>query len=443
MNCWRVWSGIIGLAVATSAIGEEKPQKQESPLLSYRLAVEGLPPKAPLPIWKSTPVFADVNGDGFVDLAVMSRLGEGTQVWLGNGKGRWQDSSKGLGPAESCGGGVAAGDINKDGALDLAVADHCHGVFVYLGDGKGHWTAATEDLNPKISQQLDVSKEGENTFTGAEDLALGDVNEDGFLDLVAVASDEGGVTVYLGDGSGKSWREAEATGLPSAENPEPGDLENGGWANQVRLQDVDGDGHLDVVASYYSGPRVWRGNGKGQWQDYSEGLPRPMMGGLFRGLALGDVNKDGRLDLAVANTINGPEVFLQTKQGSWQRTPDVMPAMQGGAESVDLGDLDQDGHLDLVVGGRLETKGTGYGLFILRGDGKDGWSEPQGTGLPATGLPFTWGITVADVNGDSWLDFAVGTGGAADGSKNPLKDEEALPPVHVWLNQASQSQASR
>ncbi|KFI23317.1 FG-GAP repeat domain-containing protein [Nitrosococcus oceani] len=447
MKLWQVLSGSMGMVMAALVFAEEGPlpSSPESPLLSYQLAVEGLPPRAPLPIWKSTPVIVDSNGDGFLDLAAISRVGDGAQVWLGDGKGRWQDSSQGLGPADSCGGGVAFGDINRDGMLDLAVADHCGGVFVYLGNGKGEWTANTERLNPALSHQINLEEEGENTLTGAEDLALGDVNEDGFLDLVVAASDEGGFAVYLGDGSGKSWQESDAEGLPTVKHLGPGAEENGGWANQVQLLDIDGDGHLDVVANYYLGPWVWRGNGKGQWEDSSEGLPRPMIGGLFRGLAVGDINEDGRLDLAVANSINGPEVFLQTQKGSWQRTPDVMPSMLGGAEGIALGDLDRDGHLDLVVGGRLETKGTGYGLFILRGDGKGGWTKLQDTSLPASGLPFTWGITTADVNGDQWLDFAVGTGGAVDGTKDPVRDESALPQLQVWLHQApsQEDQASQ
>jgi FG-GAP-like repeat len=121
----------------------------------------------------------------------------------------------------SCGGGLAFGDINQDGRLDLAVADHCEGVFVFLQDGQGHWQAATQGLNPARARQPDVAKETMNPYTGAEELALGDVNEDGFLDLVVTASDKGGLAVYFGDGSGKNWQEAKADGLPSSDDHEP------------------------------------------------------------------------------------------------------------------------------------------------------------------------------------------------------------------------------
>jgi len=411
--CWVVLAAVFACCSRGNfALFQDQP-------LKWVLAAKGLPQDG---LWKSTPVFADVNEDGFLDLAALPRLGQGAKVWLGDGKGTWRGSSEGLKLPMSCGGGVAFGDVNKDGHLDLVVADHCAGVVVYLGDGHGHWIAATEPLNPAPSRQQPpaaaADEDEDNRFVGAEDVGLGDVNEDGFLDLVVASRAEGGITVYFGDGSGKSWKEARSDGLPKS-----------GWANKLLLRDIDGDGHLDVVASYYAGPRVWRGDGKGHWQPYSQGLPSSEAGGLYRGLAVGDVNEDGRLDIAAANLRNGPELYLQTKDGRWQPAPAPMPSMTGGAKSLALGDLDRDGHLDMVIGGRKSAK-TDYGLFILRGDGKGGWTELQNTNLPTTGLPPIWGIALGDVNGDGLLDMAVSTGTL------PVERQanEPLPRMQVWLN---------
>ena len=157
----------------------------------------------------------------------------------------------------SCGGGVAVGDVNRDGHRDLVVADHCGGVFVYLSDGQGHWKASTEGLNPARSRTQPLSEDEDTPLRGAEDVALGDVTKDGFLDLVVAASYQGGFSVYVGDGSGTNWKEVTVPdGLPSDIDPEPGDEYRAGWANRVLLTDIDADGHLDVVASYYAGPRV-------------------------------------------------------------------------------------------------------------------------------------------------------------------------------------------
>ena len=385
------------------------------PKLNWRLAANGLANKG---IWKSTPVLADVNRDGFLDIGAIARLGDGAHVWLGDGKGSWHDASQGLTMPLSCGGGVAFGDLNKDGYLDLAVADHCAGVFTYLGDGRGHWRAGTKALNPAaLRQKASAETTEENQLLGAEDIAIGDVNEDGYLDLVVSSRMEGGITVYFGDGSGKSWKESTDDGLPKS-----------GWANKILLQDIDGDGHLDVIASYYEGPRVWRGDGKGHWQDYSRGLATSSAGGLYRGLAIGDINEDGRLDIVAAHFLNGPEIYLQTKDGGWQAKPRFRSTIKGGATAVALGDLDGDGHLDLVVAGSQAVTNQ-YGLFIFKGNGKAEWTEYR-TNLPLKKLQFIWGVALADVNRDGMPDLVVATGESLVRGK-----DESLPRMQVWINQ--------
>jgi hypothetical protein len=313
---------------------------------------------------------------------------------------------------------VAFGDFNKDGHPDLAVADHCAGVFVYLGDGHGKWQMSTRALNPAAlaHQAAPISDETEGSeLLGAEGVAAGDVNEDGYPDLVVSSRMEGGITVYLGDGSGKTWKEATSDGLPKS-----------AWANAILLKDIDGDGHLDIIASYYSGPRVWRGDGKGHWHDYSRGLPTSIAGGYYRGLAIGDVNEDGMLDIADTHILNGPEIYLQTKEGTWQPAPLLQSSIKAGATAIALGDLDGDGHLDLVVGGRASAPGKD-GLFVFRGNGKAEWNEAY-TNLPSDELTFIWGITLADVDGDGVPDIAVTTG---DSPKR--RQTESLPRMEVWL----------
>jgi hypothetical protein len=60
-------------------------------------------------------------------------------AFVGDGKGNWKDASNGLPRENFCGGGMAFGDANKDGKMDVAIADHCRGAYVFLGDGAGNW----------------------------------------------------------------------------------------------------------------------------------------------------------------------------------------------------------------------------------------------------------------------------------------------------------------
>lgn len=398
--------------------GPEKVAVAKPATFAFSLCSSGLPEDG---MWKCDPVFADVDGDGFVDLAALARLGQGPRLWKSDGTGSWQEFSTGMTPGmPSCGGGLDFADVNGDGRLDLVVADHCQGIFVYLSDGAGDWKMVVESMCPL---DLPAGSAEAIMHQGAEDLSVGDVNGDGMADIVASSSDEGGINVYLGDGTGTGWHKA-TTGLPDT-----------GWANRVLLVDLNSDDVPDLLASYADGPRVWLNGGDGSWLPGSTGLPTPVLRGLYTGIAAGDINEDGLVDISLANWIDGPEVYLQQADGSWRKTADVFPEMLGGAVGLALGDLDGNGHLDMVVSGRL-TRDGGYvrGVFALRGDGTGQWDYDAGSGLPETGLSATTGIALADLNGDGLLEVAAGSGLIVEtvpGSKAPIIPTRLL----VWCAQ--------
>ena len=355
------------------------PKQTSAPApVTYAPAREGLPS---VKIWKSQFAFGDINGDGFPDIGAVSRLADGPWIWQGDGKGHWTEAASGL-PRESyCGGGMAFGDANGDGKMDVAVADHCRGVFVYFGDGGGHWTNASAGL-PTV---------------GSEDVAVGDFNHDGCMDLVISAASDEGIRAFKGNCKGV-WKES-SNGLPHAE-----------WGNGVEMVDMDGDGNLDLIAAYAAGPRVWLGDGKGNWRDGSEGLPAPDIHGLYWGLAVGDVNGDGKPDIATGAAVPGAEVFIQEPGPKWRAANVGIVPMN--ALGVALGDLDNDGHIDLVVAGKtnLEEIGGVYGVFPFFGDGAGNWKFVENTGLPTTGRERTWGAALADIDHDGVLDIGVAFG---------------------------------
>lgn len=421
---------------------DESGKDKEAPF-QFEMGATGLPHGGK---WKSVPVVVDLNHDGHPDIAAHVRMGTGPRVFLGDDAGHWRESSDGLQMGQtSCGGGIAARDVNADGHIDLLVADHCHGLYVWLGDGAGHWQPTVMGLNSgaavaESKKQIDI-----NVFMGTEDLGVGDVDEDGNQDVVVTGSDRGGFTVYLGDGSGRNWRQSPADsddGLPGSVDPDFEDGQQGGWAQDMTLTDIDGDGHLDVVASYFAGPRVWRGTGQARWVGASRGLPHPLLGGIYQRFSIADINADQRLDLVVANDVNGVETFLQTQKGTWAGQADPFPELSGGAHAVGVADVDGDGRPELLVAGTLsQSAQASRGLFVLRQDQNGHWQRMTAVGLPESGIREIYGITPADLNADGRIDLVITTD---DSLPHQDATPGALPATAnrgllVWMNRGVKS----
>lgn len=402
------WSYKLAMMLAVAAVadpglvsGQSAAMAAEggSGKVSFTEARQGLPKGK---IWKSQMAYGDLDGDGFDDLGTISRLADGPYIWRSDGKGNWTNASDGLPRETFCGGGMSFGDANNDGKTDVAIADHCKGVYVYLGDGEGKWKTASAGL----------------PSAGAEDIATGDFNGDGCMDVATVATSESGVRAYKGNCKGV-WTES-STGLAHEE-----------WGNGIEMADIDGDGKLDIAAAYAAGPRVWLGDGKGGWTEAAEGLPAPDIHGLYWAIAVGDVNNDGKLDIASGAAVPGAEVFIQEKgeQGiRWRKANEGIVPMN--ALGVAIGDLDKDGNADLVAAGKtnLEEIGGVYGIFPFFGDGKGNWTLRLDTGLPNDGRERTWGVALPDVDGDGVLDVAAAFGDVlSPGWRSGPKVREGVP----------------
>jgi len=275
-----------------------------------------------------TVVVGDFNGDGKPDLAVPNFGGifqpSDVSVLIGNGDGTFQPAtSVPLGGRYPCA-WAAAGDFNKDGKLDLAVTSGSatNQVGVLLGNGDGtfqapvfyaagtgsDWIAAadfngdgkldlvTTDYN--TGNLLVLLGNGDGTFHAPASIpvgmgisygVVGDFNGDGKPDLAISSGLSGTLSVLLGKGDGTFQA--------------PKNYAVGTDLQSVAMADFDGDGKIDLAvidsaATETQSLAVLRGNGDGTFKAPEHfGVNSPFQ------VAVGDFNKDGKPDLAVANNI--------------------------------------------------------------------------------------------------------------------------------------------
>ena len=336
----------------------------------------------------------DFNRDGKMDIAVANYYGSDSggrlSILFGNGDGTFKP------PVSYYSGGlavsVAVGDFNKDGVPDLVVANqNSADVSVFLGVGDG-------TFNPAVTYPAGF-------FPNA--VTVGDFNGDGNLDL-AVADGNNTINILLGKGDG--YFEA-AVSYPGGNNP-----------TSIVAADFNGDGKIDLAVTNhgYNGDigstvGIILGNGDGTFKKgilYDAGTSP-------RSLAVGDFNSDGKLDLVVASDLGYPlgggAVLLGNGDGTFQKPLNYLAASFPFA--VTVGDFNQDGKPDIAVA-NSGTGGCGNSVSVLLGNG-DGTFQPAvnfgaGTGPSA--------IAVADLSGNHLQDLIV-----ADLSSNSVSILMATP----------------
>jgi len=319
--------------------------------------------------------------------------------------------------------GLAAGDWDDDGDIDLAVANFSDSTVVRMKNNGGTFNTAggtiigqlgasalvaldwdgNGDLHLAVANNGSDSVEflendGNGDFnsvdkifgqSGAIGLAAGDWNGDGDIDL-AVANFSGNeVAILENDGNG-TFDDVEAVGGLSGASA----LASGDW---------DGDGDLDLAVANLSGNSVVV-----LYNDGSGSFPTETTIGFQSGataLAAGDWNDDGDLDLAVANSTAGAgEVAILENDGTGIFTDIAAVAGMNGPSAVVAGDWNGDGDLDLAVAN--STAGAGE-VAILENDGAGNFTIDDTVG----GQVGAEGLAAGDWDGDDALDLAVANSG--------------------------------
>ena len=169
---------------------------------------------------------ADVNHDGFIDLAVPNRDGGQSYVYLNDGKANFPKRIA-FGPADATMRESEATDLNGDGRIDLVAIDEKKGAFIFFNQPDGTFSVGVPLGDPKIVPYA---------------LAVGDLNLDGKIDIV-VGHVQAPSTVYFNDGTGRQFTPVSF-----------GD--NKGTVYGFAIGDLDEDGRPDIAAARSEAPNV-------------------------------------------------------------------------------------------------------------------------------------------------------------------------------------------
>lgn len=338
----------------------------------------------------------DVNDDGIPDIITANY--SNVSVLAGKGDGTF--APKKDYPVANQSQSVAVGDVNGDGKNDIVTASPFGGtnpssgrVSVLLGDGSGNFGSQT---NYAVGD-------------GAAFVAVGDINKDGKNDIVTANTSSNSISVLLSNSSGSFSR----TDIPLNSRPEA-----------IILKDLNKDGNLDIIsASPYStnysngNLSVLLGNGNGTFAaqtNYTAGS-RP------GGVAVGDINKDGRNDIVTASSGSGngsvASVLLGNSNGSFAAATDYPLRSNIYPESIAMGDLDLDGDLDVIV------SGGGYGSeSIMLNNGSGMLSSPTDNRSFYSNYQSSVALEDLDLDGD--LDMVLVSYGVSVSLNNTVRNEQ-------------------
>ncbi|MCB1565449.1 MAG: VCBS repeat-containing protein [Rhodanobacteraceae bacterium] len=316
---------------------------------------------------------ADIDGDGDLDLVVGN--GTGSQVTLHRNDGEGNFGGEELvGVDASDTSALAVGDVDGDGDPDVVAVNRGQANRFYRNNGAGSFDAGTA-----ITSSTNDSRA----------MALGDVDGDGDLDLVV--GNFGQINrLYLNDGDADPW-DSVVTGEPLSGNL---------FTLGMTLQDIDGDGDLDLITANANNKqnRLFVNDGFGTF-----GSDLPISGDFHSsyGLATGDLDNDGDLDLIIGNFGSANRLYLNTGNASpWNGVSGSnIPSSGQNALALALGDVDGDGDLDLVSGNAFDTN------RLYRNDGSGGFTA---NGTVTDDSDLTAALLMADVDGDGDLDLIAG-----------------------------------
>lgn len=339
-------------------------------------------------------VAGDVNGDGKPDLLVTNRSSNSVSVLLNTTAPGFSiatfapkvDFTVGSNPAQ-----VAIGDLDGDGKPDLVVVNSSSSNITFLRN-----TTPAGATTPTFAAAQTL---GTNSYPFY--VVLADFDGDGKLDMIVANTGSDLISVY---------RNTTAAGTTTYSFDAPQKIVVGGEPSSIAVADFNGDGRPDLLVGAYSGNLatvMLNTTTVGSTTiSFGDQLVLPSGSGPVS-VATGDFNRDGKPDVAIANSFGISTTVYINKTVAGSDTPDFAPGLDFSSglspASVSVADLDNDGAPDLVVANQ-----SGATVSVLIDTTAVGGLVPSF----ATAQTFTVGndpveAIATDVNGDGRPDIVV------------------------------------
>jgi len=334
----------------------------------------------------------DFNGDGDLDLAsgCTSTTNE-ISVWQNNGDPFTEDDWTGqaVGDVGTNTYNLAVGDLDNDGDLDLASSASNGDIDVWQNDGSpfsGTWSGI----------------EAGDAAAGTEGLAVGDLDNDGDLDLATSS--------YSTTNEVKVWKNTlihrnavfDSSGEVSIE-----DVYNNG--TYVTTADMDGDGDLDVLSAGYTWGHIkwWENDGSPEGSDWTINSIDTGFSGA-RAVNAADIDGDGDMDVIGAAFTADDIAWWRNDNGLGTSWTDVtIDGSHDGPSSVHAADMDGDGDLDVVAPSENLDK---VSWWVNDGTPEGGsWTERTIHSLDSPQYAYP-----ADIDSDGDMDVVIGSSGTTD-----------------------------